>query len=151
MYSGWHKEQFVAVKLLCNESEKLTKEEYKEFISEGKMMLCVTPLIVLIPHSELTHHDHVIKIHAISVSEENPAIIMEHADKGTLKNFLQQLDRQLSKEMIFNLVVGMAKGIKSLHKQDIVHRDLAARNVLVSTTATKLVSPSLLADSRYDA
>lgn len=40
VYSGWYKQQFVAVKLLCNETDaKLSQEEYDEFIMEGKLML----------------------------------------------------------------------------------------------------------------
>jgi serine/threonine protein kinase len=134
VHSGWFKEQFVAIKLLCKESEKLTKDEYQEFIQEGKLMLCVSPcdgFFSLL--RELKTHEHVIKVLAISISEENPAIIMEHADKGTLKAYLRNLDEDLPLQVVFELIIGMAKGIRSLHKQDIVHRDIAARNVLVCT------------------
>lgn len=47
VYSGWYKEQFVAIKLLCNETDaKLTKAEYNEFIMEGKLMLYVNAAVI---------------------------------------------------------------------------------------------------------
>lgn len=69
---------------------------------------------------------------------------MEHADKGTLKSFLQNLDSALPLQTVFSLIEGMAKGVKALHKQDIVHRDIAARNVLVCRMTIFLTSSCCL-------
>lgn len=73
---------------------------------------------------------------------------MEHADKGTLKTYLQNLDDPLPLNVVLDLVTGMAKGVKSLHKQNIVHRDIAARNVLVC--ALKAIMLTVLVAYRHD-
>eukprot|EP01126_Amoeba_proteus_P027249 TRINITY_DN2705_c0_g2_i17.p1 TRINITY_DN2705_c0_g2~~TRINITY_DN2705_c0_g2_i17.p1 ORF type:complete len:190 (-),score=35.70 TRINITY_DN2705_c0_g2_i17:100-669(-) len=57
---------------------------------------------------------------------------MEHAPKGTLKTYLVNSQCNLHLDLVFKLVIGIASGIRALHKQGIIHRDIAARNFLLS-------------------
>jgi len=64
---------------------------------------------------------------------------MEYAGKGTLKAYLKDL-ASLQIDFVFNLVIGIARGLRQLHKQDVIHRDIAARNILLKEDLTPMVS-----------
>eukprot|EP01126_Amoeba_proteus_P027250 TRINITY_DN2705_c0_g2_i18.p1 TRINITY_DN2705_c0_g2~~TRINITY_DN2705_c0_g2_i18.p1 ORF type:complete len:172 (-),score=29.32 TRINITY_DN2705_c0_g2_i18:837-1352(-) len=94
-----YKDGTVAIKFIRREGDtRLSEEEYSEFIREGKLML------------ELEQNVNVIRVLAICVSETNPAIIMEHAPKGTLKTYLVNSQCNLHLDLVFKLVIGIASG-----------------------------------------
>eukprot|EP01130_Rhizamoeba_saxonica_P010561 TRINITY_DN4336_c0_g2_i1.p1 TRINITY_DN4336_c0_g2~~TRINITY_DN4336_c0_g2_i1.p1 ORF type:complete len:224 (-),score=41.86 TRINITY_DN4336_c0_g2_i1:100-771(-) len=88
----------------------------------------------------LKKHENLVTVHRLCIDRECPAIIMEYAPKGTLRNHLNNLENDLSRENIMHFVEGIAKGLSMLHKQKIVHRDVAARNILLGDDFIPMVS-----------
>jgi STE20-like kinase len=56
---------------------------------------------------------------------------MEYCPGGSLDLLLFDPTQPLTAEYQFRLILGIARGMLHLHKNNIVHRDLAARNILV--------------------
>ncbi|KAF3941712.1 hypothetical protein ABW19_dt0205259 [Dactylella cylindrospora] len=71
-----------------------------------------------------------------------PVLIMEYADRGSLKDFLQG-ERHLSPQKKFKICLDVSKGLEALHRCGIIHGDLKTDNVLVFTNPS---SESGLAD-----
>jgi len=129
VYRGIYKDKKVAIKVISGEKQStLDDEDYRSFIKEGKLMLKLCS----------RKHKHFVQVHAICICRENSAIIMEYADLGTLLEVLRK--GPLSLNVQFNLVIGIAKGIQFLHKQDIIHRDIAARNILLNSEMVPMIS-----------
>jgi len=88
----------------------------------------------------LGSHTNLVQVFALCKSIEKPAIIMEYAALGTLLQFLRSKKEPLDIAVNNNLIVGIAKGIRCLHKSDIIHCDLAARNILLKEGLHPMVS-----------
>jgi len=127
VYKAIWNDKTVAVKSLCLPGETMDANNYSKFIKEGKLML------------GLESHTHLIELFALCYSHKGPAIIMEYAPNGTLKSYLDERD-QIHLNLMYNLVIGIAKGLRHLHKQDVIHRDIAARNILLKEDMTPMVS-----------
>jgi len=56
---------------------------------------------------------------------------MEYVGKGSLDKLLFEDNFNLTAELIFRIVRGIASGMAHLAESKLVHRDLAARNVCV--------------------
>ena len=52
------------------------------------------------------------------------SLVLEYADSGTLKNYLEEHFNELKWDDKFRLALQMASAILCLHKRDIIHRDL---------------------------
>jgi serine/threonine protein kinase len=126
----------VAIKVL--DPSTLTDENYRAFVQEGKLMLCVLMMILVrylcrntfdsfcsiifdawlsLFSSSLTcsklcskKHHHFVQVHAVCIAKESPAIVMEYAEKGTLVQVLTQ-GPPLSLNTEFSLVIGIARGV----------------------------------------
>ena len=51
-------------------------------------------------------------------------IVMKYADGGTLKSYLLENFPKLTSDDKLNLARQLAKGLRSIHDEDIIHRDL---------------------------
>jgi len=128
VYKGSWDGKIVAIKSLgSGTNETLDEQTYSKFLKEGKLML------------GLKKHVNLIDVYAICYEDTNPAIIMEYAERGTLISYLQSIT-EVSTHFVYNLVIGIAKGLRHLHRQDVIHRDIAARNILLKQDFTPMVS-----------
>lgn len=75
-------------------------------------------------------HDHVITIHAIDESAEQPKIVMQYVAGRSLQ---QKIDAEGSLELKEILRIGMqtASGLAAAHAQGLVHRDVKPSNILL--------------------
>jgi len=129
VYRGQYKGKIIAIKVVRTESENiLSDEEYQEFLTEGKIML------------QLERHPNVISVEYICINRDTPAIIMEFAPMGTLRDYLEKLNENLQLNVILKLIQGIACGLSVLHKHGVVHRDIAARNILLGENLVPKVS-----------
>lgn len=76
-------------------------------------------------------HPNVLQVLGVSTDGFAPAIIMDFCAGGSLDAVLFKQSNEFSAQSQFKLIMGIARGLLHLHKNNIVHRDLAARNVLV--------------------
>jgi len=126
VFKGTYLDRQVAIKVL---NPSGSPESYRSFVKEGKLMLKLCS----------KKHKHFVQVHAICIGKECPAIIMEYAEKGTL---VQVLTNGSPLDLIaeFNLIIGIARGLSFLHKQDVIHRDIAARNILINAAMIPMIS-----------
>jgi serine/threonine protein kinase len=67
-----------------------------------------------------------------------PVMILEFCDGGSLDEKLFDVSDPITPQQQLEIVLGIAKGLYHLHKNQIVHRDLAARNILMSHNTPKI-------------
>lgn len=67
--------------------------------------------------------------HNIDKSAEIYTIVMEHAAKGNLRNYLKTVT--LNWSATIHILSGIAEGIAYLHKLDILHLDIKLENILI--------------------
>ena len=91
----------------------------KRFIREAQAIAAVS-------------HDHVITIHAIDESAEQPKIVMQFIDGMSLQ---EKLDTEGALDLKEILRIGMqtAAGLAAAHAQGLVHRDVKPSNILLRT------------------
>ena len=89
----------------------------KRFIREAQAIAAVS-------------HDHVITIHAIDESAEQPKIVMQYISGRSLQ---EKLDAEGSLDVKEVLRIGMqtASGLAAAHAQGLVHRDVKPSNILL--------------------
>lgn len=82
-------------------------------------------------------HDHVITIHAIDPSTEQPKIVMQYIPGRSLQ---QKLDAEGSLELKEILRIGMqtASGLAAAHAQGLVHRDIKPSNILLENSIQRV-------------
>lgn len=81
--------------------------------------------------SNIRPHPNVLQVLGVSTDGFAPAIVMDFCARGSLDVLLFNKTNEISAKSQFKLIMGIARGLLHLHKNNIVHRDLAARNVLV--------------------
>lgn len=96
-------------------------------------------------------HAHIISL--IGVCTEQPIwLVMELAEHGELREYLQQEKEWLSLKVLLLYCTQLSSALKYLHANRFVHRDIAARNVLVSSPqCVKLADFGLSRALDYDA
>jgi len=129
VYQGTYKSRKVAIKMIDSSEIFITEQKYKSFVKEAKLMLKLTA----------KKHVNLVAVYAICISKELPAIVMEYADFGTLLNVLRSSEK-LELINVYNLTIGIARGMQYLHKNDVIHRDIAARNILLKEKLVPMIS-----------
>ncbi|PKC62012.1 kinase-like protein [Rhizophagus irregularis] len=81
--------------------------------------------------SEIDFHENIIRFYGITT-------VMEYANNGTLRNYLNGCFENLTWNDKLNLAFQLANAILFLHDEGIVHRDLHSNNVLVHKDTIKL-------------
>ncbi|PKK64366.1 kinase-like protein [Rhizophagus irregularis] len=95
---------------------------------------------------EVDFHDNIIRFYGITKFESeskinqtrNYLLVMEYANDGTLRDYLNKNFNKLSWDDRYNLAHQLACSVLCLHDEGIVHRDLHSCNVLVQKKSIKL-------------
>ncbi|POG64544.1 kinase-like domain-containing protein [Rhizophagus irregularis DAOM 181602=DAOM 197198] len=95
---------------------------------------------------EVDFHDNIIRFYGITKFEsenkidqtKNYLLVMEYANGGTLRDYLNENFNRLSWDDRYNLAHQLACSVLCLHDEGIVHRDLHSCNVLVHKKSIKL-------------
>lgn len=129
----------VAVKMLKNASETVTREQVEELMHEGRVM-------------RRLDHPNVLRSYGVSVLREPLYLMSELCSNGALREYLKENYKTITLADKLNFVIGSARGVEYLHSQKLIHRDLAVRNILLSEDKTPKVSDFGLAKmtDRYE-
>ncbi|HLZ69346.1 MAG TPA: protein kinase [Dehalococcoidia bacterium] len=121
-------DRFVAIKELGLDSADLEtqqEEALRRFLTEGRLGLRV-------------RHPNILEVHAIEPYEEGYLLVMELAESGDLKGFLQRGRPPL--QQAITIATGIARGLQAAHERGIVHRDLKPGNVFLMEDGTPKVA-----------
>lgn len=115
----------VVLKVLA-ENHSLNPEVRERFIAEGRSLRRVVS-------------PHVVVVHDIGETErQQPFLVLEHADRGTLAGRVAELRRQgrsASREDVLTVARSLAAAIGAAHAAGLVHRDLSPGNILLTSRA----------------
>ncbi|GES77242.1 kinase-like domain-containing protein [Rhizophagus clarus] len=100
---------FVALKSLNN-----SKNVTLEFMNE------------ITQHYKLNLNKRIIKLYGITQNPktENYIMVLEYAENGSLRNYLDKCYDKLSWSDKINYLHSVAHGLKDIHENDLIHRDL---------------------------
>ncbi|PRP82193.1 hypothetical protein PROFUN_10402 [Planoprotostelium fungivorum] len=124
VFSAKWREMHVAIKQLKNMNAD--EKEMREFVAEVELL------------QQLRPHPNVILLIGLLVHPDPTSIVTEFCQNGSLYSYLRKIDCELEVKMHF--IVGIARGMLHLHKENIIHRDLAVRNILLTETMIPKVS-----------
>ncbi|CAP31747.2 Protein CBG12830 [Caenorhabditis briggsae] len=129
----------VAVKMLKNSLESITRDQVDELLHEARVM-------------RRLDHPNVLRTYGVSVLREPLYLMNELCANGALREYLKENHKTITISDKLNFVLGAARGVAYLHSQRIIHRDLAVRNVFLTENMTPKVSDFGLAKltDRYE-
>lgn len=116
VHKGIWNNKLVAVKILNIDNKKVTLEQIAREIKVLKEL----------------KHPNIIEYLGDYQQDDNIHLIMEFAENGTLKSFIE-INKVLVHDWEFNknLMLQITKGLIYLHEEKILHRDLKSGNILL--------------------
>ncbi|GET58636.1 kinase-like domain-containing protein [Rhizophagus irregularis DAOM 181602=DAOM 197198] len=85
------------------------------------------------------YHENIIRFYGITkVETEKYSLVLEYADNGTLKTYLNKHCNELNWIDKYQLAFQLANAVECLHDCNIIHRDLHGDNILVHQQKIKL-------------
>ncbi|KAF0539143.1 kinase-like domain-containing protein [Gigaspora margarita] len=96
-------------------------------------------------HCKADIHSNIIRLLGVTQNKDNTdsssthyILVLEYADSGTLRSYLQKNFKELSWKDKINFASQIASAVKCLHAEEIIHRDLHSNNILVHDKRIKL-------------
>ncbi|MEX2333563.1 MAG: serine/threonine-protein kinase, partial [Pseudohongiella sp.] len=130
-----HLNRTVALKMLS--ADCISGEQLSRFQTESRVL------------AKLDHHN-VLKIHAVGYWHDQPYLVLEYADGGSLADRLAQ--GPLGLQDTLQLMTALVDAVTFLHEQTLIHRDLKPSNILFTQDGTvKIADFGLVRDSFSDA
>lgn len=77
-------------------------------------------------------HPNIVRIYEYGEVDRNHYMVMEYVEGSNLKNFLK-LRGHLEVDEAMPIILGLARGLKYSHDQEVTHRDIKGTNILIST------------------
>lgn len=77
------------------------------------------------------HHPNIVQVYNVGEYEEQPYLVMEYVDGGSLDRKLR--GRTLPPKQAAQLIQTLARAIQAAHDQGIIHRDLKPGNILLTS------------------
>ncbi|CAB5359785.1 unnamed protein product [Rhizophagus irregularis] len=84
---------------------------------------------------EVHFNDNIIKFLGVTLNNQNSGsikrymLVMEYADSGTLRNYLEKNINNLTWNDKLKMAYQLASGVSCLHDENIIHRDLHSCNI----------------------
>lgn len=103
----------VAIKMLSDAQEA---QSWQRFLQEAKVI-------------SKFDHPNVVKIHAFSITDGAPYLVMDFLQGKNLKEILSGQPMEFERAM--NILSGVTRGLVHAHEKDVIHRDLKSTNILV--------------------
>lgn len=72
-------------------------------------------------------------------SQPSPNILLEYADRGDLRDYIQNLKKDLEADVIVNVMLEIAEGMRYIHSKKIAHLDLKSMNIYATTHAIRVL------------
>lgn len=117
VYLAWDAQLGRHVALKALSSDHLDPQQLARFQAESRALAALD-------------HPNVLKIHATGYWHDQPYLVLEYADGGTLADRLQH--GALAPEEALPLLITLARTVAFLHAKTLVHRDLKPSNILFS-------------------
>lgn len=118
-------EATVVVKVLA-ENHSLNPQIRERFIAEGRSLRRVGG-------------PHLVTVHDIGQTpRQQPYLVLEHADRGTLRERVESLwsqGWQATGQDVLAVARPLAAAVAAVHRAQLVHRDLSPGNLLLASTA----------------
>ncbi|KAG8177863.1 hypothetical protein JTE90_027832 [Oedothorax gibbosus] len=92
----------------------------RKFLQEGRILMDY-------------NHPNIVKFIGICIQKLPYMIVMELVPGGSLLNYLQRHNENLTQDQLLSFCIDTAAGMEYLESKNCIHRDLAARNCLVGT------------------
>jgi serine/threonine protein kinase len=85
-------------------------------------------------------HDHIVRLVGSCAEGEERILVYEHMENGTLRDHLTNNEASPSWITRVLVLLGAARGIRHLHRKEIIHGNLTSSNILLDRSFTPRVS-----------
>lgn len=85
------------------------------------------------------NHQNVVKLIDIFYIQDNPCIVMEYCNGGTLsQQIVQQKNEIYTEEAAIAIFTELIQGLRAVHQKNIIHRDLKCSNIIFHNGIPKI-------------
>jgi serine/threonine protein kinase len=104
-------------------------------------------------HYKVNFHKSFIKLYGIAQDPEteNYIMVLEYAENGSLRNYLDTNYNKLSWSNKINYLHSIAHGLQNIHEKELIHRDLHIGNILRLKNLTCITDLGLCKPVDYNA
>lgn len=80
-------------------------------------------------------HENIIRLYEVKDSQYHVLIVMEYANGGELKDFIQSKENHILPESLAcDILNSTLSGLEYCHRRKVIHRDLKLENILIDTS-----------------
>ncbi|GBB91326.1 hypothetical protein RclHR1_18550001 [Rhizophagus clarus] len=103
-------------------------------------------------HHKIQDNFSIINIYGITQEPEtkNYMIVLDYADNGSLRNYLDRYYNKLSWHTKLHDLWRIAYGLKKIHGEELIHRDLHIGNILYFSNYASITDMGLCKPANYD-